>query len=347
MVRPDRKDHTMPPPPFAKCSHKGFWTVIVLLGVLLAFSVLANTGLLAALALHKTGPGSEDEAVDEFPSFTEEWSCGTGDVKAVRIALDGIIMRWSEAGLLAPPTDMITDILAQIRAARNDEAVQAVIMEMDSPGGEVTASDEIYDALLDFRDSTTGRVVVVHMRDMAASGAYYIAMAADHLVAEPTSIVGSIGVLIETLNWKDLAEKIGVHDTTIKSGENKDMLNPFREVNPAQVALLQELVDSMYRRFKDLVLENRGFAEEDLAELADGRIFTADQALEKGLIDEIGYWDDAVAATAELLGQESVKIVRYTQPPAFLDWLLQVRAPAPLPALRHASAPRLMYLWRP
>ena len=200
----------------------------------------------------------------------EIWSSGYGDVKVVRLELSGLIMRGAEEKLFGVATDPVETLLRQIRCATEDEAVRAILLEVDSPGGAVTPSDEIYEALRRFRASEEGRFVVVHVRDVGASGAYYVAMAADYLMAEPTAIVGSVGVIMQSLNMKGLSDKIGLSAVTIKSGENKDLLNPFEEVNTNQVALLQEVVDGMQDRFAELVVEARGL--EDRA-LLDGRIF--------------------------------------------------------------------------
>ena len=178
------------------------------------------------------GRRSAGKAEDEFPTFTEKWSYGSGDVKTVRIAVEGPIFRESEESFFGFKYDKIEAILRQIRAAKNDEAVKAIILEVDSPGGDLTASDEIYKALQDFKRCAEGRKIIVFVRNMAASGGYYVSAPADWIIAEPTSIIGSIGVIMQTLNWKGLSEKIGLTDVTIKSGTNKDLLNPFRDVSP-------------------------------------------------------------------------------------------------------------------
>ena len=215
----------------------------------------------------------------------------------------------------------------------------------------MTSSDEIYRELLAFRQSAEGRKVVVFVRNMAASGAYYVSAPADWIVAEPTAILGSIGVIMQTLNFKGLSEKIGITDTTIKSVTNKDLLNPFRDVQPAQVALLQTIVDDMHRRFFHIVQTSRKIDPAKLKQLADGRIFTADVALKNGFIDQIGYWDDAIAKLSELLGQDSVKIVRYERKPEFFEMLSEIRSPLSSPLslahLSEAGTPRFMYLWKP
>lgn len=316
------------------------------MSLFLIFSVLVNIGFMVSyLAQFNLQIGGQGE--DEFPALEERWSYGEGEVKAVRIPVQGVLFRESSGGLFAARHDPIENILQQIRAAGQDPDVKALILKVDSPGGAITPVDEIYDALLRFKASDEQRVIVVFMKDIAASGGYYVAMAADWIVAEPTSIVGSVGVIMQALNWKELADKAGLKATTIKSGENKDILNPFEETKPEQVALLQNLIDTAYDRFRGLVVEARGLDEGRAQELLDGRIFTAQEALSEKLVDELGYWDDAMARTATLLGEPSVKVVRYQRTPHFMDVLAELRVPAGLRALREALTPNLQLLWRP
>jgi len=335
-----------PPPP--RRSSAGFWIAIVLLVLALGTSLFLNLGMgVALLALTPTLHQSGDTPVDEEPAFEEEWSFGSGTTKVVRLLLSGIITRETEAGLFQVPVDPIEELLRAIRAADRDEEVRAILLEVDSPGGGITPSDEVYTALMRFKAGGEGRKIIVLMRDLAASGGYYVAMAGDWLIAQPTTVIGSIGVIMQSLNWKVLSDKIGVTDTTIKSGDNKDMLNPFRETDPEEVALLQDMIDRMHTRFRGIVAQSRGIEPAALAEIADGRIFTADQAMELRLIDQVGYWDDAVAKTAELLGEESVRIVRYYTTTTFWDFLAGIQQPFPAPFARLNEAPRFQYLWKP
>lgn len=293
-----------------------------------------------------------DHAVDEKPDFHEIWSYGPADAetKVVRIKLDGVIMRGG-GGLLSGGGDMVASTLAQIRAATNDEDVNAILMEINSPGGGVTASDEIYHALLRFKEADAERKVVVLCRDLMASGGYYVAMAADHIVAEPTSLIGSIGVLIQSMNVAEVMEKVGVKDMTVVSekSDNKTLLSPFKEVDPEDREILQTLVDEMYDRFAALVKEGRGLDDKTLDDFADGRIFGSSFALEHGFIDEVGYFEDARASLEKQLGlaeDEEAKLVRYALPRSMMEALLGVESGSfELPSFGHGS-PRLMYLWR-
>lgn len=341
-------------------SNTGLWIVVGLLGFGLLVSLIMNAGLAASVfassASHPTGTGkghrllADGHPVDEEPTMTEVWSYGHGKEKVVRIAVEGVIMRGSEGGFFDLPQDRIEMILAEIRTAKNDDDIKGIILEVDSPGGGVTPSDEIYSALKDFKESDDKRKVVVFMRDLAASGGYYVSMAGDWLIAEPTTIVGSIGVIMGSMNFKGLAEKVGVKDVTIKSGKNKDLLNPLTEINPEQVAILQKMIDATYERFFGIVKEGRSMKESTLRELADGRVFDASEALKLKFIDQLGYWDEAIAKMAELLGEKDIKVVRYENRVSVFDRLLSAKAPTPalsVEGFKDAMRPKMQYLWQP
>ena len=321
------------------------WLLVFLLGVALVGSMSLNAGLIFGKATRGMNAMSS-AAVDEYPQFTEEWSYGEGEIKAVRISVSGVIMRQVQSGPFGMIEERVEDILRQIRVAGQDEEVKALILEVDSPGGAVTPTDEIYDALMDFKKADASRKIIVYVQDMAASGGYYVAMAGDWIVAQPTAIIGSIGVIMQSINFKDLAEQIGVKDVTIKSGTNKDLLNPFREVSPEQIALLQETVDNMYDRFFGIVKEGRSFGDEELKALADGRVFTAEQALEHKMIDELGYWAELMVKLEELTG-EPTKVVRYRSNDDFFSRLTKVIGPGKPFVWQDLGRPSLMYYWRP
>lgn len=323
-------------------SKVGCWVAIIIMAFLLFGSFLTNIGLTAALFAGASG-AVDDYPVDEEPAYDEVWSCGYGEAKVVRIDLSGVIVRGRRERLLGYEPDMVESILGQIRAATLDADVKAILLEVDSPGGSVTPSDEIYSALKRFKATDEERRILVFVRDLGASGAYYAAMAGDYIMAEPTAIVGSVGVIMQTLNMKGLGDKVGLSSVTIASGENKDMLNPFEEVNPKHLAMLQDLVDGMQDRFASIVVASRGLENRDLL---DGRIFSADQALEHHFIDGIGYWDDAIDQLETLLGEDELYIVRYTQELGFFESLMSSKLPN-LPDLASMEAPRFSYLWKP
>ncbi len=329
-----------------KCRHGSFWVVIIALSTILCISLLIN---LTAVGLIQNSTAQTTDSVgeDEFPQFTETHSYGSGTTKVARIWFTGILTRQLDGGWLGT-TDPVEDCLRQIRAARQDEAVEAILLEVDSPGGEVTAADEIHRELTLFRESREDRRITVLVHDMAASGGYYISLPADRIIAQPTALIGSIGVILQTLNIQGLSEKIGVTDTTIKSGKNKDLLNPFHPVDPEHVKVLQDSVDATYDRFLDLVAQGRSLPKDEVKPLADGRIFTAEEALRLKLIDGIGYWDEAMAETSTLLGVDDIYVVTYNVEQSFFDQLFSMKSPLPglQSLLTAASTPRRLYLWR-
>ncbi len=325
-----------------KESKVGLWVALGIIAFLLFGSFLTNIGLMAVFVAGSASSGS-DYPVDEEPVYKEVWSYGYGETKVVHINLSGIIMRGGRERLFGYEPDMVETLLGQIRAATIDSDVKAILLEVDSPGGAVTPSDEIYAALERFKSGDDERMVLVFIRDLGASGAYYAAMAGDYIMAEPTAIIGSVGVIMQTLNWKGLGDKIGLHSVTIASGKNKDMLNPFKEVNPLHVEMLQELVDGMQDRFASIVEDSRGFENRDLL---DGRVFSAPQALEHNFIDGIGYWQDALEKMKYLLDVEELYLVRYSQKHNFFDALMSSKLPA-VPNLNAIQSPHFMYLWKP
>ena len=323
-------------------SKVGCWIAIAVLALLLFGSFLTNIGLTAALFAGSPG-GRNDYPMDEEPAYDEIWSYGYGETKVVRINLSGVIMRGRRERLFGSEPDMVESILSQIRAATIDPLVKAILLEVDSPGGGVTPSDEIYAALEQFKAEDDERLVMVFVRDLGASGAYYAAMAGDFIIAEPTAIVGSVGVIMQTLNMKGLGEKVGLSSVTIASGKNKDMLNPFEEVNPVHVEMLQELVDGMQERFASIVETARGL---ESRELLDGRVFNAAQAMEHNLIDGVGYLQDAIDKLVFLLDVEDIYIVRYYEELGFFASLMASKMPA-VPDFSAIQQPRFLYLWKP
>jgi len=320
------------------------WTVVC---AMLAASLFLNC---AAASLLAGNAGSGEEPEDEFPKFEEIASYGSEGAKVVRIACRGAILREGAESLFGTATDPVEAILRQIRRAANDEEVEGILLEVDSPGGGVTASDEIYHELVRFKESAEGRVVVGLAGDMAASGGYYVMLPCDEIVAQPTAVVGSVGVLMGGVNAAELARKVGLADATVKSGANKDLMNPLKPVDEAQVAILQAAVDADHERFLGLVARHRNLAKSKLKPLCDGRIFSAEDALKHGFVDRLGYFEDAVEALKTRLDSpEGVRLVKYERRRGVLDELLGVKSPlAPLVStLQGRDGVRREYRWRP
>jgi protease-4 len=239
---------------------------------------------------------------------------------------------------------MVESVLKQIIAATNDPKVKGILLEVNSPGGAVTPSDEIYRMLKRFK-TRPDRHVVIFIQDLGASGAYYISMAGDYIVAEPTAIVGSVGVIMQAMNLKGLGDKLGIQSVTIASGKNKDILNPLKMVNPEHVALLQNLIDEMQDRFASIVMNARGFKNRDLL---DGRVFMAPQAKENHFIDQVGYWSDSVDVLKRILKVNEVYMIRYERKRgSFLEEVFSAKGPQ-VPDLHILqSSPTFLYQWNP
>ncbi len=305
--------------------------------VLLATLLDRVTGGLQAWIEQQEADESGEYGVDEFPPMQETWSAGAGERKVVRIPLRGAIFLGDGGGWRSGEAGADLALRA-IRRATLDTEAAGILLEIDSGGGGMTASDILYEALQRFRRADTNRVIVVHMGNVAASGAYYISLAGDRIVAHPTTVTGSIGVILSSVNLSDLARRLGIRDDSVISGEGKLALNPLTEMTPEQRALLQRLVDSLHQRFVGLVATQRNLERERVEALSDGRIFLADEALNEGLIDRIGYLEDAQAEVAELLGVEQVRFVRYSQRASLADLL---RSPGFWGAVLSEGLPRL------
>jgi protease-4 len=211
-----------------------------------------------------------------------------------------------------------------IKAAAADDDVRALLIKVNSPGGAVVATDEIYHAL----KTAIDKPIIVLMGDVAASGGVYVSMAADHIMANPNTLTGSIGVrLNDILEYGDLLQRLGVDVTTIKAGEYKDIGSGTRPLTAEEQTILQAVVDDSYANFIDIVAEGRGLSEERVREFADGRIFTGEAAAALGLVDSLGYEADAIAQAGTLGGIEGEpRVIRYGADGSLLDQLLAATA---------------------
>ena len=260
----------------------------------------------------------EDGPKDEAPEFAEVWSLGGGteeDPKVIRIKLSGVIASSTRRGGLFDEVNPYSAaaVLDRIHAAQADDDVDGIFLEINSPGGEVTMSDILFDALMRFRESDTNRFVYALIGDMAASGGYYVAAAANRIMAHPTSWTGSIGVIVPNYNASELASKIGIASVPITSGENKNMLDMLQPTNAAHTAIIKRAVDQAYDRFIDVIAKGRGMNPDDIRPYADGRILTAKDALDAKLIDAIGYEEDAYDALCEMAGADDIRVYRYKE----------------------------------
>jgi len=198
-------------------------------------------------------------------------------------------------------------IVRQFKKFGEDKSIKAILLHVNTPGGGVAASQEMYEAIKKVKDN--GKPVVVSISSLGASGGYYAACGGSLIIANPGSLVGSIGVIINLTNFKDLAEKIGITENIIKSGELKDAGNPFRELNEKDKEYFQDIVNDSYDQFLDVVSKSRKMDKEKLKEYANGRVFTGRQAKEIGLIDSLGTYEDAVKITSRLSGIDGDPVI--------------------------------------
>ena len=248
----------------------------------------------------------------------EETVEGRGDSKILLMDISGFLSDETPSGGLTigtppPRVPMLVRLREELKKASEDSKVRAVVVRINSPGGTVTASDIMFRELETFR-RTRGIPVVASMMDVAASGGYYIALAADTIVAHPTTVTGSIGVIMISLNAEGLMQKVGLATAAIKSGERKDMGSPFRQLAPEERAIFQGVIDDLYHQFVAKLVERRKIPQATATTLADGRIYTAQQALSNNLIDSIGYIPDALAVARRAAGIEEARVVVYKRP---------------------------------
>ena len=275
--------------------------------------------------------------------------------KIAMIDVTGVIANAPRRQLLGGGEHPVSLLLEQLDRARRDPWVKAVVLRLNSPGGTVVASELIYDEITRFRKS--GKPIVAVMMDVAASGAYYIACACDEIIAQPSTVTGSIGVIMQMFDVSGTMNLIGVKTDAITSGPFKDSGSPFRAMRPEDREIFQGIVNDMYERFVAAIVRGRPALDEAaVRRLADGRIYTAQQALDVGLIDGISTMRQALADLKHQIGEHRVKVVAYHRPRGYKP---NYYAQSPvgtgntnllnidLSGWPQRIAPRFMYLWSP
>jgi protease-4 len=325
-----------------------------IIGGAIALGLLFLTvgSVVAVLLAGTIGGGSGSGTAAQPPTFEEEYVTGEGSDKVAVVPVVGTIGDAASGGALGGSTADPQTLRDQLRQAAEDESVRAVVLEVNSPGGGVTASDEMRDAVVDFKREAR-KPVVVHMGSTAASGGYYVSAPADVIVANETTLTGSLGAVLPLTNFSEAAEKYGVRQEYIKSGEFKDIGSSWNEITPEEREILQSYVDDGFDRFVEVIVEGRGLSEERVREIADGRIYSGPQALELDLVDELGDFDRAVEVAREKAGVEEATAVRYVQTASFTELLgarLAPRESEAVSVMREAgldTTPQLQYMYRP
>jgi protease-4 len=300
---------------------RGWMIVALVLLVLLGMSVLANLshllsgfGPMKAARSNSVGPRLEEVSTEDNGASS----------KIAVVEVDGII---TSRALDQGGYNMVDVIKAQLKRAEEDDKVKAVILKVDSPGGEVLASDEISRAIAAFQTKLHGKPVVCSMGGLAASGGYYVSAPCRWIVANDLTITGSIGVIMSMWNYRGLMDKVGVRPQTFKSGKYKDMLSGSREpdsITPEEREMVQSLIDETYGKFKSVVQTGRNRAQEknrdkgralseDWADYADGRILSGTEAFKLGFVDELGTFDDAVKRAKSIAGISRANLIEYQQ----------------------------------
>ncbi len=311
---------------------------------------LAVTGCIQIALPIGGGPAPLEESVVD----------GERGPKILMLELSGPIRDSDEPGSFGLGTreGTVARVREELELARKDDAVKAVLLRIDSPGGTVTASDIVYHEILRFKEERKVPVVA-QLMGVAASGGYYIAMSADAVWANPTTLTGSIGVIFAGVNVSGLMEKLGIADQTLVSGDRKDTGSPLRPMRPDERKQLQGVLDQMHERFESVVAQGRpGLGVDRVRTLSDGRIYTAEQARDAGLVDAIGYLPDGIAETKRRAGLTDARVIVYHRARESSENIYsQASTPTPqvgsgaadlaaslLPSLR---GPSFLYLWWP
>jgi protease-4 len=340
METPPNPPEFIPPPiivaPAPKPRKSRGWMIAsIILIVLLAASLFGNLTqfVMQTLSLNRVFHSDTFGTAREVGPRLEEvfLENNKSENKIAVITIAGII---TGQGVDGEDTDPVAVIQAQLDRASDDKNVKGVLLKMDSPGGEVLASDEIYRAIRDFED-TSKKPVVCSMGNLAASGGYYISSGCRWIVANELTLTGSIGVIMHGYNYRGLMDKFGIVPTTYKSGLYKDMLSPDRSTNeiPAgEHKMVQDLIDETYEKFKGVVADGRAAAHaannkegralaDNWQDFADGRVVSGKQALDLGLVDELGDFDDAVERTEKITGIKDSNLIEYRQHYDITDFL--------------------------
>ncbi|MEM7809232.1 MAG: signal peptide peptidase SppA, partial [Planctomycetota bacterium] len=334
-----------PPPPQRRRS--GLRTALFVVGAIVVFGGIFLGGIVLIGTIAGAGAGSSpmNRVVKETVQS------GASDQVVAIIPVNGLIIDETESA-----------IARYVAAAEEDTNIKAVVLHVSSPGGTVTDSNQIYENLLRLKENRPNLPIVAHFDDVAASGGYYVACAADEIVAEETTITGSIGVLIQYPQLSVFAEKTGIRFQTIVAdgSPKKAFLDTFEEPDDADLADVKSLLNKQYDIFRDVVEAGRGSkireAGSSVDEVASGAVFVGEQALELGLVDKIGMISDATGSAAALAGLRNPKVVRFGRPPTVLEQIglaeaksldLQGESAKSLAVelLHEATSPRVLYLY--
>jgi len=296
-------------------------------------------------------PVSNTSELEEITLRPAGWTAP----KIAIVDVEGMLLNAKTGGFLQPQENKVSLFVQELESIAKDSEIKAVILRVNSPGGTVTASDIMYEELLRFKKMTK-LPVIVSTQEVTASGAYYVSCAADEIVAEPTSVIGSIGVLFETFNFTGTMQKIGMSADAIKSGPFKDMGSPFRPTRPDERAIMQGMVDEYYARFVAVVNARKKLSPPNEIKATDGRVFSGVQAVDLGLADRVGTLEDAIDVAKQKAGVKSAKIIMFKRPYGY-GGSIYASSPLPpaqsqsmtldVPGMRNMLPTGFYYLWTP
>jgi protease-4 len=271
---------------------------------------------------------------------------GDRSAKVAIIEVEGMLLDERGGGLLLPSENPLSLFVQELDQAAADDSIKAVVLRVNSPGGSVTTSDTMYDALLRFR-AKTHKPVVASAQELDASGAYYVSCGADKIIVNPTSIVGSIGVIFESFDLEGTLDKLGVKSEAIKSAPLKDMGSPYRHLTPEAREVMQGMVDEYYARFKKVVVDSRGIKDSTtLTLVTDGRVFSGSRAVELGLADQTGRLNDAIDLAAKMGNAVGGEVVMYKRPYGYSGSIYATTS-TPEPMSRDLTLKLPMSSWLP
>lgn len=290
--------------PYEQRRRRFAWLVI---GVVIIIGLIVSS-LSSTLRPSERGSGIEGLIAEAPEKFIEKTVEGEGEDKIVLLRAEGVLV--DGASDFDSEVINIERLAREIDQAKEDSAVKAVILLVNSPGGSITASDTIYKKIIELK--ATGKKVVVLMREVAASGGYYISSPADKIIANQGTLTGSIGVILQSVNVEGLFDKVGLRPVTFKAGKFKDLLSPTRAITDDERQLIQTLIDEAHSQFIAAVADGRKLDRAKITALADGRVFSGSQAKQAGLIDDIGNLPEAIKTARELAGISQARVVEYS-----------------------------------
>ena len=324
------------------------WIALVIAAVLFVFSIgfqLATSLVTTDFSkLFNQGEKNFSEKVIEN---------GTGTEKIAVLNLEGVIQNASGNALLQANGYNHKRFLEMLEEAGEDRGVNGIILRVDTPGGGVVESAEIHDKIVEIQEKYK-KPVYISMGNTAASGGYYISAPADKIVAHPATLTGSIGVIMESINYAELADKLGIDFNTIKSGEFKDIMSASREMTKDERQILQTMIDELYDEFVQVIVDGREMSESEVRKLGDGRVYTGSQAKQNGLVDDLGSMNDTIVMMKEDYDLKHAKVVEYGNKPAITELIggkmqnlfgSESDLIGMQELLRQSNAPRAMYLY--